>query len=199
MEGLIALHICVYGAASPTIDSSYIAAGEALGRALAESGHTLVFGGGAHGMMGAVANGAKADGGRIIGVVPRFFADETAESLCEFCDETIHTDTMRERKQIMEDRADAFIITPGGIGTFEEFLEILTLRQLCRHEKPIAVFNINGYYDALIEALTKAVQEGFLRPTCMELFCVTQDIPALLTYLQTAPLSSGNVKTYKDG
>ena len=138
------MHICVYGAASPTIDRRFTEQGEALGRAIAERGHTLVFGGGALGLMGATANGVREKNGQLIGVVPRFFEHDAAETLCDCCTEYIATDTMRERKQIMEERADAFVITPGGIGTWEEFLEILTLRQLCRHNKPIAVFNIDG-------------------------------------------------------
>lgn len=193
------MQICVYGAASPSIDDSFITQGEALGRAMVDGGHTLVFGGGALGLMGAVARGVHEKGGRIVGVVPRFFEHDAAETLYTQCDEYIRTDTMRERKRIMEDRADAFIITPGGIGTFEEFLEILTLRQLCRHEKPIAVFNVNGYYDTLMAFLREAVDKGFLRATCMDLFAVTDNVRDLLTYLETAPRASGAVKDYKEG
>ncbi len=193
------MQICVYGAASPSIDDSFIAQGEALGRAMVNGGHALVFGGGALGLMGAVARGVREKGGHIVGVVPRFFENDAAETLYTDCDEYIQTDTMRERKRIMEERADAFIITPGGIGTFEEFLEILTLRQLCRHEKPIAVFNVNGYYDTLIAFLNEAVEKGFLRASCMDLFIVTDEPQELLTYLETAPRASGTVADYKEG
>ena len=193
------MNICVYGAASPSIDRTFIEQGEAFGRALASRGHALVFGGGALGLMGAVARGVRENGGHILGVVPRFFEQDAAETLCEDCDEYIGTDTMRERKQIMEERADAFVITPGGIGTFEEFLEILTLRQLCRHEKPIAVLNINGYYDTLLRSLHEAADKGFLKPTCFSLFAVTDDADALLSYLEESPAVGGAVKDFKEG
>ncbi|MBQ4616873.1 MAG: TIGR00730 family Rossman fold protein [Clostridia bacterium] len=193
------MRVCVYGAASPSIDPMYIEAGEALGRVLARCGHSLVFGGGALGLMGAVARGVRAESGHITGVVPRFFENDASETLCDFCDEYIQTDTMRERKRIMEDKADAFIITPGGIGTFEEFLEILTLRQLCRHEKPIAVLNTAGYYDTLLAFLNEAVDKGFLKATCLSLFTVTDDPHTLLDALECTSGDGGNVHTYKEG
>ena len=193
------MNICIYGAASPSIAPVFIERGEALGTALAKQGHTLVFGAGALGLMGAVARGAQAQGGCIIGVVPRFFEHDAAETLFTACDEYIQTDTMRERKRIMEEKADAFIITPGGIGTFEEFLEILTLRQLCRHEKPIAIFNVDGYYNTLLAFLDEAIDKGFLKATCRSLFCVSEDEYELLTYLETAPTESGTVQEYKEG
>ena len=121
------MRICVYGAASPTIDPHYIEEGERLGREMIKRGHSLVFGGGGNGMMGAAARGAKQENGYILGVVPKFFDEEEVEKLCDFCNELVMPDTMRERKQIMEDNSDAFIVTPGGIGTYEEFFEILTL------------------------------------------------------------------------
>lgn len=193
------MNICVYGAASPSIAPIFIERGEALGAALASRGHTLVFGAGALGLMGAVARGAQTENGHIIGVVPRFFEHDAAETLFTACDDYIQTETMRERKKIMEEKANAFIITPGGIGTFEEFLEILTLRQLCRHEKPIAIFNVDGYYDTLLAFLDEAIDKGFLKATCRSLFCVTEDENTLLTYLETAPTTSGTVQDYKEG
>ncbi len=193
------MNICVYGAASPSIAPVFIERGEALGHALAQRGHTLVFGAGALGLMGAVARGVQAQSGHIIGVVPRFFEHDAAETLFTACDDYIRTDTMRERKLIMEEKADAFIITPGGIGTFEEFLEILTLRQLCRHEKPIAIFNVDGYYNTLLAFLQEAIDKGFLKATCLSLFCVSEDADELLTYLEHAPSASGTVQDYKEG
>ena len=136
------MRICIYGAASPTIDAEYTEKVELLGEKLAKRGHSLVFGGGANGLMGAAARGIKKQGGHIIGVIPKFFGEESVEAIFEECDELITPDTMRERKQIMEDNSDAFIVVPGGIGTFEEFFEILTLKQLCRHNKPIAIYNM---------------------------------------------------------
>ena len=104
--------------------------------------------------MGAAVKGVQAKGGYSLGVAPHFF--DKPGILHDSCNEFIFTDTMRQRKQIMEERSDAFITVPGGIGTFEEFFEILTLRQLNRHHKPIAVFNINGYYDHLTAMIDHA-------------------------------------------
>ena len=113
------MNICVYGASSNVIDKKYIEVTEELGRKMAERGHNLVFGGGANGLMGAAARGVYEKGGYIVGVVPTFFNVDGI--LFENCNEMIRTETMRQRKQIMEDRADSFIMTPGGMGTFEEF------------------------------------------------------------------------------
>ena len=119
------MRICVFGAASPTIDKEYIEKVEIMGKIMAERGHSLTFGGGGNGLMGAAARGVKEDGGYILGVAPKFFFEDTVERIYDKCDELIKPDTMRERKQIMEDNADAFIVTPGGIGTYEEFFEAI--------------------------------------------------------------------------
>ena len=176
------MQICVYGASSNTIEESYLQAGEALGLAMAARGHGLVFGGGQKGMMGAAARGMTAGGGEIIGVAPRFFDVEGV--LYQACTEFVFTETMRERKAIMEERADAFIMTPGGIGTFEEFFEILTLRQLGRHSKPIAVLNTRGYYEPLRQMLEQAIAQGFMRPECRGLCAFLEEPAELLEYLE---------------
>ena len=116
------MKICVFGAASSAIDNDFKIKVEELGKVMAQRGHSLVFGGGANGLMGAVADGVHAAGGYILGVIPKFFEDENVEEVFPYCNELIEPDTMRQRKQIMEDNADAFMIVPGGIGTFEEFL-----------------------------------------------------------------------------
>ena len=137
------MNICVFGASSSIIDEKYIRDVEELGKSLAGRGHNLIYGAGASGLMGAVARGAYEKGGNIVGVVPDFFHDEDMGvdgRLYKNCTEMVITESMRERKHIMEDRADAFIIVPGGIGTFEEFFEVLTLKQLARHAKPIVLF-----------------------------------------------------------
>ena len=193
------MRICVYGAASPTIDPEYIAKVEALGREMAKRGYGLVFGGGGNGLMGAAARGFRDGGGHIIGVIPKFFDEENVEEICDFCDELIQPDTMRQRKQIMEDHADAFIVVPGGIGTFEEFFEILTLKQLCRHNKPIALYNIRGYYDELNRMMEAAMAKNFVRENCAELYFTTADPAELLAYIE-APVDAGHtVKELKDG
>lgn len=177
------MYICVYGASSNEIDEAYLQAGEALGEAMAKRGHGLVFGGGQKGMMGAAARGMTQGSGEIIGVAPRFFDVEGV--LYQNCTEFIFTDTMRERKAIMEERADAFIMSPGGIGTFEEFFEILTLLQLGRHNKPIGVLNTKNYYGPLREMLEQAIKQGFMRPECRGLCAFFEDPEELLDYLET--------------
>ena len=192
------MRICVYGAASPTIDADYIEKVERLGAEMAARGHSLVFGGGGNGLMGAAARGVHSGGGRVVGVIPKFFDDESVEAIYESCDELIFTDTMRQRKQIMEDNSDAFIVAPGGIGTFEEFFEILTLKQLCRHNKPIALYNINGYYNELNDVMEQAMKKNFIRENCAELYMLTEDLGELLDYIET-PEDVRTVKELKDG
>ena len=193
------MRICVYGAASPTIDSDFILKTEKLGKEMVAHGHSLVFGGGGNGLMGAVARGVKEADGNILGVIPKFFGDEQVEAIYDFCDTLVEPDTMRERKQIMEDNADAFIVTPGGIGTFEEFFEILTLKQLCRHNKPIVIYNINGYYDDILHAMRQSVKKNFIRDDVLELFKVTDSVEELLCYIEAPVTEVKSVKELKDG
>lgn len=162
------MKICLYGAASQQIHTEYLRAAEDLGTALGRAGFGLVFGGGDTGVMGACARGMAAVGGSVTGVAPRFFDREGV--LYRECTELIFTDTMRQRKEIMENRSDAFVMAPGGIGTMEEFFEILTLKQLGRHEKPIAVLNTRGYFDPLAALLEGAVREGFLERGALSMY-----------------------------
>ena len=182
------MNICVYGASSNAIDPAYLLAGEALGRAMARRGHALVFGGGAQGLMGAVARGMTEIGGQILGVAPQFF--DVDGILYQQCTEFIYTDTMRERKSIMEDRSDAFIMTPGGVGTFEEFYEIVTLRQLGRHSKPVAVLNTNNYYRPLMDMWEQAIRQNFMKPACRQLFTIFEDPDLLLDSLEQAAVTA---------
>ncbi|MBE7024347.1 MAG: TIGR00730 family Rossman fold protein [Ruminococcaceae bacterium] len=193
------MKICVYGAASPTIDSFYIQKVEELGKTMAERGHSLVFGGGGNGLMGAAARGVKDGGGYIMGVIPKFFRDESVEKICDFCDELVLPDTMRQRKQIMEDNSDAFIVVPGGIGTYEEFFEILTLKQLCRHNKPIVLYNLRGFYDELNTAMDSAIKKNFIRENCSELYLCTEDIEELFNYIESPVREVRTIKELKDG
>ena len=193
------MRICVYGAASPTIDSEYIKQVEIMGEKMAKRGHSLVFGGGGNGLMGAAARGVKKGGGYILGVIPKFFDDEKVEAICDFCDELIKPDTMRQRKQIMEDNADAFIVVPGGIGTFEEFFEILTLKQLCRHNKPIAIYNLKGYYNEINYAMDQAIIKNFIKDNCRELYITTDNLEELFAYIEAPADNTLSVKELKDG
>ncbi len=179
------MNICVYGASSTQLDSKYIEAGETLGELMGKRGHTLIFGGGTNGMMGAVARGVFANGGRIIGIAPAFFPVDGI--LYEHCDELIRPDDMRTRKRMMEDTSDAFVVTPGGIGTFDEFFEIMTLRQLGRTPKRIAILNVDHYFDPLIALLQNAVDQHFMRESRGILYEVFDDPEKLLDYLETTP------------
>ena len=193
------MRVCVYGAASPTIDPKYMELVETMGRELAKRGHSLVFGGGGNGLMGAAARGVKSASGYILGVIPKFFDEEDVEAICDFCDELLQPDTMRQRKQLMEDNADAFIVVPGGIGTFEEFFEILTLKQLCRHNKPIALYNLMGYYDDINKVLDEAMKKNFIRDNCKELYYTTDDLEELFRYIEEPVEKIRTIKELKDG
>ena len=192
------MRICVYGAASPSIDKKFIDTTEEMGIKMAQRGHSLVFGGGGNGLMGAAARGVKQANGYILGVIPHFFKDENIEALFDECDELIMPDTMRERKQIMEDNADGFMVVPGGIGTYEEFFEILTSKQLCRHNKPIAVYNQFGYYNELYETMVQAVNKKFITEECLKLFKISDNLSELFEYLE-APHKQRKLKALKEG
>ena len=176
------MKICVFGASSDRIEPGYFDAAYELGALLAHEGHRLVFGGGAGGLMGACARGVLSAGGRPIGVAPRFF-DEPGILMTEECD-FVFTETMSERKAHMEDEADAFIALPGGIGTYEEFFEVLTLKQLGRHRKPMALLNTLGYFDAFDALLRQTAESGFMSDNVLELYalcCTPADALAHVT------------------
>lgn len=189
--------ICVFGAASVTIDKKYTDAVEEMGEHLAKNGHNLIFGSGCTGNMGAAARGFRKGGGKTHGVIPNFFKEDLNEFVDFTCDEMTYTETMRERKAVMENLADAFIITPGGIGTFEEFFEILTLKQLGRHRKPIAVYNIDGYYNSLDASINHSIDEGFIKESCKALFVVFESLDGLLDYIENDDMQGLTIKDLK--
>lgn len=193
------MKICVFGASSAHIDDSYIAKVEKLGEKMAERGHSLVFGAGGSGLMGAAARGVKRRGGYVHGVVPSFFKEDGVELLFEECDRTTYTNTMRERKAIMEEDADAFIIVPGGVGTLEEFFEIVTLKQLNRLHKAIAVLNEQGYYDELQVFMNTALDRKFITSACLNLYRVFDDIDDMLDYIEQYVPVSFSIKSTKIG
>ena len=178
------MNICVYGAASSEIESSFMEAGVELGKEMAKRGHGLVFGGGRNGMMGAVARGVEEGNGNILGIAPKFFEDSNAEISFKNCTEFIHTADMRERKKLLDEKSDAFIIAPGGIGTFDEFFEILTLKQLGRHNKPIVMWNLNNYYDNLENMMQVSVDKHFITDDCRKLYRITKNIDKMLNYIE---------------
>ncbi|MBQ9815766.1 MAG: TIGR00730 family Rossman fold protein [Lachnospiraceae bacterium] len=183
------MNICVYGAASSEIDQFYIDVVEKLCKELGMRGHTLIFGAGGNGLMGAAARGFRAGGGRVCGVVPLFFKEQKIEALDKDSDNVIYTRDMGARKQIMEENADAFIVTPGGIGTFDEFFQVLTLKQLRQNNKPIALFNINGYYYSIQALMHNGAKEKFLREDCLELYKVFDEteVSELIDYIESPP------------
>lgn len=187
------MNICIYGASSDEIDRTYIDDAFALGSELAKRGHSLVFGGGDKGLMGAAARGVSSAGGKITGVAPAFF--DVDGVLYPHCTEMILTDTMRSRKQKMEELSDAFVMLPGGIGTFEEFFEIFTSKQLGRHTKAIAVLNTGGYYNAMTEMLSHTVSERFMKAECMELFRMFDNAADIVVYIER--YVSNEAKFYK--
>jgi uncharacterized protein (TIGR00730 family) len=176
-------NVCVYASSSSLLDAVYMDAAAALGRALAQRGWGLVFGAGADGLMGALARGAAGAGGAIVGVVPEKM--DVDGVVYDRCTELFVTRTMRERKALMEDKADAFLALPGGFGTFEELLEIIALRQLGYHAKPIVILNVNGYYDALIAQFDAAVEQRFSSPEALHVFAVYGSADEALDHIAT--------------
>ncbi len=154
------LSICVYCGSRHGARPVYTSAAVALGRAIGERGWQLVYGGGKVGLMGEVADATLAAGGRVVGVIPQTLKEREVEhtGLTE-----LHVvPTMHLRKQMMAERADAFIALPGGIGTLEELYEVWTWRQLGYHDQPIGLLNVDGYYDDLLRFMDRTVAEGFL-------------------------------------
>lgn len=176
------MNVTLYGAASNTIDRVYIDRVEELGYALAQNGHTLVFGGGTWGLMGAAARGMQKGNGRIIGVVPHFI--HKFEPVFEYCTELIQTETMAERKDEMESRADAFIIVPGGIGTFDEFFQILTLKVLEQHSKPIILYNINGFWDNMLAVIGTDMLKGFISKSVIDSIALCETPESVMKALE---------------
>src|SRR6185436_13668300 len=160
--------LCVYCASSDRLDPKYYAAAAELGREMVLRGWGLVYGGGKTGTMGAVARAVKQSGGRVVGVIPEFM--KARELAYAEADELVTVITMRERKLLMETRADAFVALPGGWGTLEEILEILTLRQLDVVKKPCVFLNQDGFYDPLLQLFDRMLGEKFFKPSNMDLF-----------------------------
>ncbi|OHV72274.1 TIGR00730 family Rossman fold protein [Ensifer sp. LCM 4579] len=155
--------VCVYCGSQPGRDPDHMQAGRLLGKSIASHGLQLVYGGGTRGIMGAVASGVLSAGGHVTGIIPEFLMDKeaTRHSLGQL-NELIVTADMHERKHKMFERADAFVALPGGIGTLEEIIEIMTWAQLGRHRKPMVFGNINGFWTPLLELLQHMRDEGFV-------------------------------------
>lgn len=164
------MRFCIYASASDRIDKKYMVAVENLGEKLAKEGHSLIYGGGGCGLMGAAARGFRKGNGEVIGVVPKFMHE--FEPIFDNCTQVIETEDMADRKEIMENGCDAFIIVPGGIGTFDEFFQALTLRELKQHDKHITIYNIDGYFDKLLDYMNDCIEKGFIKAIVRDFFTV---------------------------
>ncbi len=155
--------VCVYCGSSPGRGDVYMKAGQTLGRAIAEAGLRLIYGGGTKGIMGAVASGAMRAGGKVTGIIPRFLLNrEATEASLGKLDELIVTENMHQRKHRMFEKSDAFVALPGGIGTVEEIVEIMTWAQLGHHRKPMVFGNVDGFWDPMLTLIDHMKAEGFV-------------------------------------
>jgi uncharacterized protein (TIGR00730 family) len=182
--------ICIFCGSSPGLDPLYLKTAVATGQALAKAGLTVVYGGGKVGLMGTVADAVLAAGGEVVGVIPETLMRREVghRGLTE-----LHVvETMHQRKQMMAERADAFIALPGGIGTLEELFEAWTWRQLGYHDAPIGLLNVGGYYDPLLQFMQRTVDEGFLGPVQMSMIDVDDDTSRLLDTLAAKLVPRGS-------
>lgn len=175
--------ICVYSSSSCIIDKAYFDAASKLGSEIASRGDTFLFGGGLTGLMGACAKAVHEHNGKVIGVIPK--ALNLKGIVYDQCDELVVTEGMRERKAMMDARSQAFIALPGGYGTLEEILEIITLKQLRYHNKPIVILNIDDFYQHLLEEFETIIDQRFAKTECRDLYFVTSDISLALEYIDS--------------
>jgi len=190
----MAKFLCVYCASSDRLEPKYYAAAAELGREMVVRGWGLVYGGGKTGVMGAVARAVKRDGGRVVGVIPEFM--KARELAYTEADELVTVITMRERKLLMETRADAFVALPGGWGTLEEIMEILTLRQLDVVKKPCVFLNQDGFYDPLLRLFDRMLAEKFFKPSNMGLFRVAGTVAEVFPQIEAAGGAQAEAKWF---
>lgn len=176
--------LCVYCGSRPGAHPAFIDTARAVGQWIGSRGGQLVYGGGRNGLMGIVAEATLEAGGRVIGIIPKALVEK--EWAHHGCTELHVVDTMHERKRMMAERADAFVALPGGIGTFEEFFEVWTWRQLGYHDKPVGLLNVAGYYDGLETFLRTGVEQQFMNAWQMELIRIGRDPATLLPELVQA-------------
>ncbi len=174
------MRICVFCSSSSAVGSAFTAAAADLGERIARGGHGLVFGGGSFGLMGAVSRAARTAGGKVTGVIPRFMAERVRSDV----DALIVTETMRERKARMEELSDAFIALPGGFGTLEEILEVVTNVQLGQLSKPVVFVNVLGFYDPLLRMFETLYAERFTKPSFRSTYAAVPDPADALAYVE---------------
>lgn len=170
--------ICVFCGSRNGSSHVYAEAARDLGDAIASAGCDLVYGAGGIGMMGVVADAVAGAGGRVVGIIPRFL-DEW-EVGRRHSDEFVVTGSMHERKLIMSERADAFVVLPGGLGTLDETFEIITWKQLRLHDKPIVIVNVEGYWNGFVDLVDSMIDQGFVDPRHRELFSVVDSVDAVI-------------------
>jgi hypothetical protein len=178
-------NVCVYCGSSSHVDDGYKDAAKKLGELIAAEGWGVVYGGGRVGLMGIVADSALAKGSKVIGIIPEHIQAREVEhtELTE-----LHVvDTMHVRKQMMVDKAQAFVILAGGLGTLDELFELLTWKQLGLHDKPIVIVNVNGYWTKMLDSLAYIAKEGFMRETDLDLFEVVDSIEDVPEAIKNAP------------
>lgn len=185
--------VCVYCGSGPGSDPAFAAAARAFGKILAQSKVRLIYGGGSIGLMGALATSALDHGGEVTGIIPEFLRDR--ELALQRVQEMIVTRTLHERKQIMFERADAFVALPGGIGTLEELVEQLTWAQLGRHTKPILLANINGFWNPLLALLDHMTELKFIRPGLSVRYHVAERVEDILPRLEEAARAAAPAET----
>jgi uncharacterized protein (TIGR00730 family) len=174
----VPLSVAVYCSSSDAVDPAYLAQADAFGTALASRGHTLVYGGASVGSMGRLARAAKAAGGRVVGVIPAAMVElEIANTDCDELDITVD---LRQRKAMIDDRADAFVALPGGFGTLEELFEVLTAKQLGWHRRPVVLLDLDGFWRPLVDLCQHLYDRHFARPSFSRQFLLTDDIGAAL-------------------
>jgi uncharacterized protein (TIGR00730 family) len=176
--------ICVYCGSATGRDPAFIQAARELGQVMAANDIRLIYGGGALGLMGAVAESVVKHGGKVTGIIPKFLIEK--ELGYGGADELIVTDNMHQRKQLMFERADAFVALPGGIGTLEELVEQLTWAQLGRHKKPILLANIQNFWEPLLETISHMVEQGFVHSASNMNFVVCDKVSDIVPKLRAA-------------
>lgn len=186
--------ICVYCASSSQVKTSYFTATARLGKILADANLSIVYGGGSMGLMGRLADSTLEAGGKITGIIPRFMCD--VEWNHTKLTELILVDTMHERKEKMAMMADAIIALPGGCGTLEELLEVITWKRLGIFTKPIVIVNIEGYYDALIEMLNRAADEHFMRDEHRRMWEVVETPEEVLNAIENSQVWDANARSF---
>lgn len=185
--------ICVYCGSSFGHDTAYLDAARSLGRMIGEAGLSLVYGGGSVGLMGAVAKSALDHGAQVTGIIPEFL--QQREVMLHEVSDLIVTRDMHERKKLMFQKSDAFVALPGGIGTLEEVVEMMTWAQLGQHRKPVLLANINGFWSPLLELLDHMRKEAFIRPEQEVPYIVAEGIGTIIPKLQEiyAALNNGPI------